>query len=102
MMNNKVKEKTELRQAASGCLHHWLIESARGATSRGTCKYCGEERLFYNSWTDFSVMKRSVSSSVIDELFADPVPTEGRGEVRKMKEAWLSWGRDKGYIKGSV
>ena len=33
---------------------------------------------------------------------ADPVPAEVRGEVPKMKEAWLSWGRDKGYIKGSV
>jgi len=33
---------------------------------------------------------------------ADPVPTEARGEVPKMKEAWLSWGRDKGYIKGGV
>jgi len=30
---------------------------------------------------------------------ADPVPTEVRGEVPKMKEAWISWGRDKGYIK---
>jgi len=29
----------------------------------------------------------------------DPVPPEGRGEVPKMKEAWLNWGRDKGYIK---
>ena len=33
---------------------------------------------------------------------ADPVPAEVRGEVPKMKEAWLSWGRDKGYIKDSV
>ncbi|MBA7688531.1 hypothetical protein ES703_97015 [subsurface metagenome] len=29
----------------------------------------------------------------------DPVPVEDRGEVPKMKEAWLSWGCDKGYIK---
>ena len=33
---------------------------------------------------------------------ADPVPAEVRGEVPKMKEAWLSWGLDKGYIKASV
>jgi len=33
---------------------------------------------------------------------ADPVPIEVRGDVPKMKEAWLSWGRDKGYIKDSV
>ncbi|KKN06954.1 hypothetical protein LCGC14_1072090 [marine sediment metagenome] len=30
---------------------------------------------------------------------ADPVPTEVRGEVPKMKEAWLRWGRDQGYDK---
>ncbi len=30
---------------------------------------------------------------------ADPVSTEVRGEVPRMKEAWLRWGRDKGYIK---
>ncbi len=29
----------------------------------------------------------------------DPVSPEVRGEVPKMKEAWLHWGRDKGYIK---
>ncbi len=29
----------------------------------------------------------------------DPVSPDVRGEVPKMKEAWLSWGRDKGYIK---
>jgi len=29
----------------------------------------------------------------------DPVSPEVRGEVPKMKKAWLSWGRDKGYIK---
>lgn len=29
----------------------------------------------------------------------DPVSPEVRGDVPKMKEAWLSWGRDKRYIK---
>jgi hypothetical protein len=28
----------------------------------------------------------------------DPVPTEVRGDVPKMKDAWLSWGRDKSYL----
>ncbi len=87
MMNNKVKEKPELRIAASGCPHHWLIEGARGATSRGTCKYCGEERLFYNSWADFSAMKRSVSSSVIDELFAAESEPEPKKAVREKAHA---------------
>jgi len=34
------------------CQHHWLIESPHGATSRGRCKRCGEEREFRNSATD--------------------------------------------------
>ncbi len=76
-MNHKVKEKAELGQTASGCLHHWLIEGAKGATSRGICKHCGEERLFYNSWTDFNTMKRSVNSIGIDELL-NTEPESGR------------------------
>jgi hypothetical protein len=27
----------------------------------------------------------------------DPVPTECRGNVKAMAEAWLNWGREKGY-----
>jgi len=35
------------------CQHHWLIETPRGALSRGRCKRCGEERDFRNSTTDY-------------------------------------------------
>jgi len=34
------------------CIHYWIIETARGPTSRGVCKYCGEEKEFINSWPD--------------------------------------------------
>jgi hypothetical protein len=27
----------------------------------------------------------------------DPVPTTDRGNIAKMSEAWLRWGREKGY-----
>lgn len=30
------------------CKHYWKIEPARGTTSKGKCKYCGEEREFLN------------------------------------------------------
>ncbi len=86
-MNHKVKEKAELGQTASGCLHHWLIEGARGATSRGTCKYCGAERLFYNSWTDFNAMKRSVNPIVIEELFDTEPEPETEKPVREKAHA---------------
>lgn len=29
----------------------------------------------------------------------DPVPPEARGDVKQMKECWVRWGRDKGYIR---
>ncbi len=33
---------------ASACLHHWIIESAEGPSSEGTCKNCGEIKIFKN------------------------------------------------------
>jgi len=32
----------------------------------------------------------------------DPVPSEDRGQVPKMKGAWLNWGQRLGYIEASV
>lgn len=29
---------------------------------------------------------------------ADPVPAKDRGDIRKMAEAWIKWGRDRGKI----
>ena len=31
------------------CQHHWVIEAARGPTSRGVCQNCGAEQDFTNS-----------------------------------------------------
>ena len=39
--------------ARGTCVHHWLIESSSGPTSRGVCKFCGEERAFENFLQDF-------------------------------------------------
>ena len=46
---------TESPQASteSQCVHHWIIETPSGATSRGVCKICGAERVFQNYVTDF-------------------------------------------------
>jgi hypothetical protein len=32
----------------SRCTHHWVIETASGATSKGRCKRCGSVRSFRN------------------------------------------------------
>ena len=29
----------------------------------------------------------------------DPVLPESRGKIREMKDAWLRWGREKGYVR---
>ncbi len=44
--------ETPVEADAPVCQHHWLIETPQGATSRGRCKRCGEEREFRNSATD--------------------------------------------------
>lgn len=36
------------RNGGTGCSHYWIIESAVGPTSNGTCIICGEERVFRN------------------------------------------------------
>jgi len=37
----------------------------------------------------------SALKAISDE---DPVPPESRGKMREMADAWLRWGRDKGYV----
>lgn len=40
----------EIKQPeVAGCRHHWLIETPRGATSKGVCKLCGAAKEFRNS-----------------------------------------------------
>ena len=36
------------RAAAAACVHHWVIESPAGPTSRGCCSLCGAENDFPN------------------------------------------------------
>lgn len=34
------------------CHHYWIIEVPEGPTSRGVCKFCGEEKEFDNLGPD--------------------------------------------------
>lgn len=40
-----------------GCSHHWIIETANGATSKGVCKHCNEERYFANHKDDINEVR---------------------------------------------
>lgn len=35
------------------CQHFWVIEPAKGCTSPGVCRHCGETRQFKNSINDW-------------------------------------------------
>jgi len=37
------------RRRRSRCIHHWVIETASGATSKGQCKLCGSVKRFRNA-----------------------------------------------------
>jgi len=43
------------------CRHHWIIDSARGPTSWGTCKRCAARREFRNSCPGMVWEERTVS-----------------------------------------
>lgn len=52
-MARRTKNIAEEPRAKAECCHHWVIESPKGPTSKGVCKYCGAEREFFNYWGDF-------------------------------------------------
>ena len=47
MVNSPAVDETT--NVESECRHHWIIESAQGATSWGFCKRCAARREFSNS-----------------------------------------------------
>jgi hypothetical protein len=53
-MVNRLKETMRKpkgrREYREECKHHWLLETPNGPTARGVCKYCGENKDFYNTW----------------------------------------------------
>ena len=51
--------------AQAECRHHWMIETASGPTSWGTCKRCGARREFRNSCTGLVWEERTVSDSLL-------------------------------------
>ena len=65
-MRGKIKEiPGEEPSNESKCQHHWVIEGARGQTSRGFCKFCGTEKEFYNSWLSYTSVLKNTSGSEI-------------------------------------
>ena len=67
--------------------HYWLIEDARGPTSRGVCKYCGVTQEFRNSWFNMMPMKKLpvLKKTAGEEPEAEPYEIE----LEKVEEVEL-------------
>ena len=53
----KSAHRKRKRTDEAHCVHYWVIETPRGPTSTGVCKYCGAEKEFknyivYSPWED--------------------------------------------------
>ena len=52
MPRPKTKPEPPRVLAEGACPHHWDIEPAKGATSKGVCRLCGAVKSFNNSGGD--------------------------------------------------
>ena len=60
----------------AACRHHWVIQSADGPVSNGSCQVCGETREFKNyvesaTWADSRTTSKRASSSDTVESTSD-------------------------------
>ncbi len=51
-MRNKPEAVLEEPIVRDKCRHYWIIESPKGATSMGVCRFCHEGKEFDNYWPD--------------------------------------------------
>ena len=49
-MGTKSISSPQKRINGDRCCHYWLIETPNGATCKGICRFCGEEKEFTSSW----------------------------------------------------
>lgn len=71
-------EKEQAEKRPLDCRHYWIIEKAKGPTSRGQCKYCGIRRDFSNfipdyQWDSGLFSKPGSGLPVIDEVSKESV-----------------------------
>jgi hypothetical protein len=63
----KPQELAQPEKMQKPCQHFWIIEPANGVTSLGKCKYCGIVKEFVNNLTQYSRIKKDVSTLVSGE-----------------------------------
>ena len=62
--NPNLETKVAVKSDLLNCTHHWIIESPRGQFSDGRCKFCGDERQFRNSASDYIWDDRSSDPNI--------------------------------------
>jgi hypothetical protein len=67
-MRQRVKEKTQEKEAIQPCHHFWVIELANGPSSSGTCKYCGATREFLNAFPNFNPLRKNANPLHLPKL----------------------------------
>ena len=78
-MRRKVETVPKEPLTEDKCHHYWIIESPKGRTSKGVCKFCGAEKEFYNSWPYLMVDERAVKPSEFTDLKkSEPEEIEAR------------------------
>ncbi len=58
-MSEQIATKGRSKQRAGKCLHHWIVETPHGVTSRGLCKRCGIAKRFPNAAADLLAESRA-------------------------------------------
>lgn len=79
VMANKIENSHEEHETKTHCSHYWIIEPAKGPTSKGVCKHCGAEKEFQNSWSD-SFWEGDISTLFELPGLPDIEPDTGRGD----------------------
>ena len=71
IINHPPPEKT----VKQNCCHYWRIEAIDGRTSKGVCKYCGEEMEFINPFEDmWDENKYNNKASYLLDMESDDLP----------------------------
>ncbi|MFC1930041.1 hypothetical protein ACFLW6_04205 [Chloroflexota bacterium] len=69
----------EKRINSEVCGHYWLIGTPNGATCKGICKFCGEEKEFISSFQSLIDMKIKKNTPVEKDIPEDNIEVEDDG-----------------------
>ena len=84
-MKYKVKDSSREPITDSKCRHYWMIESAKGSTSRGVCKFCGAEREFHNSWPGVTVVRQNTQVPEFPD--SSDIELDSEGDESELEES---------------